>query len=69
MDEKLSVIRSEGLNKLIQEQRDVRTGKVVSTITREIIDSDQLIIVSFVFIFVILILKSYSLNRIVIKSW
>lgn len=39
-----SVIKSDGLNKLIQEQRDVKTGKVVSTITREVNDKDQLII-------------------------
>jgi cellular retinoic acid-binding protein 2 len=36
-----SVITSEGPNKLVQVQKDAKNGKVVSTITREIVTKDE----------------------------
>ena len=41
-----SIIKSEGPNKLVQEQRDLKTEKVVSTITREVNDKDEYVTVS-----------------------
>ena len=38
-----SVIKSEGPKKLFHVQKDAKTAKVVSTITREINDKDQLV--------------------------
>lgn len=39
-----SVVKSEGPNKLVQEQSDASTGTLVSTIVREVNDKDEMVV-------------------------